>query len=329
MAEATYLDNDCEVGLVAVAAMTPGQVIQLNNGKAGVITGMGQAVAAGDPAAAQTEGVFTIAKAASVVILDGAPLWWDHSANAATPVPPLAAGDRDFYLGCAAEDAAASATTVKVLLNEEPHYEIDIHRDGGDVAIVKTVVGSTTVEVPNVINRGGSVDLLLGTTAEAQKVDWLSKRSFALGSNWILEAVIDVVANGDADVVDLSVGVANDTHASDADAITEAALFHLDMGGSLNILAESDDGTTEVGATDTTIDWAVGTPVHLVIDGRDPSDCRFYVNGVEVLNATADLGNIAAATGPLKALVHLEKSSNDSPGRVQVDMLRVRMAEQD
>jgi hypothetical protein len=55
---------------------------------------------------------------------------------------------------------------------------------------------------------------------------------------------------------------------------------------------------------------------------------KYYVNGVERLAATANLGNIAAATGPLFALFHLEKSSNDSPGQVQC-RIRVRTAEQD
>jgi hypothetical protein len=45
-----------------------------------------------------------------------------------------------------------------------------------------------------------------------------------------------------------------------------------------------------------------------------------------VLNATADLGDIQLATGPLKALVHLEKTANDSPGNVRIDKLEVRIA---
>jgi predicted RecA/RadA family phage recombinase len=324
--EADYRHKGSTLTVTAGAAYTAGQVIQLNDGRAAVPT---SAVASGDAGGFTTCGVFRLAKTASVVVLDGAPIWWDHSANTATPVPPLVAGDRDFYVGCAIGDQTAAATVVDVALNIEPCYIIDLHRDPGDTAIVKTVVGSTTVEVPNLINRGGAAVANFGTTAEAQKVDWLSVRSFALASNWILEAVVEVVANADADVGDLNIGVANGTHASDADSITESCFFHYDMGGSLNILCESDDGTTEVAATDSTKDWAVGVPDYLVLDGRDPSDVLFYVNGVEVLNATANLGNIAAATGPLKALFHLEKTSNDAPGTVSLSALRVRTAEQD
>lgn len=301
----------------AVAACESGQVVQVSDGRAGVVV---NDLVAAELGAARVEGVFEVTKTASQVWLDGAPIWWDHSADAATCVPPLTTGGLDFYLGTAQGDVASATTTGKVRLNVEPSYIIDMHRDGGDTAVV------LTAGTPYIYSRGGTLEAGFSATAEAQKLDWLSKRSFPVDSNWILEAVVEVVTNADADVGDLNVGVANATHASDADSITESAFFHFDMGADLNLDAESDDGTTEVAATDTTIDWAVGTPIHLVLDGRDESNVKYYVNGVEVLAATADLGDISAATGPLKALFHLEKSSNDSPGVVQLDMLRVRLA---
>lgn len=312
-----YQEDDCTVDVTAVAAITGGQVIQIADGRAAVVP---TDVAAGDLGSAATEGIFSVTKTSGVVVIDGGPLWWDHSANSATPVPPIgaAAGDKDFYLGTAVGDVASSTTTCKVSLNTQPAYIVDLHRSGGDTAVVLTA-GS-----PYIYGRGGSLEAGFSATAEAQKLDWLSKRSFPVGSNWILEAVVEVVTNADADVGDLNIGVANATHASDADSITESCFFHFDMGADLNLDAESDDGTTEVAATDTTIDWAVGTPIHLVIDGRNESDIQMYVNGVLVLGST--VFTLAAATGPLKALFHLEKSSNDSPGVVQLDMLRVRIA---
>ena len=314
MAEANLVQEGSALDYTAVAAVTGGQVVQLPDGRAGVVP---TDLAAAELGAAQTEGVYNVAKG-STVIINGAPLWWDHSANQATPVPQIA--DKDFYLGSACEDATSAATDVKVALNVQPYYIVDMQRDGGDTAVVLTA-GS-----PYIYSRGGSLEAGFSATAEAQKLDWLSKRSFPVGSNWVLEAIVEVVTNADADVADLSIGVANATHASDADSITESAFFHFDMGADLNIDCESDDGTTEVAATDSTVDFAVGTPVHLVLDGRDESDVKFYINGAEVLSATANLGAISAATGPLKALFHLEKSSNDSPGVVQLDMLRVRIA---
>lgn len=317
MAEAElYQGDECPRDYTADAAITGGEVVQLRDGLAAVIP---VDVANGEKGGAQCEGIFRVEKTTGQVWLDGGEIWWDHSANKATCIPPLA-GDRDFYLGSAVGDAASAATEGYVNLNVKPAYEIDLHRSGGDTAVV------LTAGTPYIYSRGGSLDAAFSATAEAQKLDWLSKRSFALGSNWILDAVVEVVTNADADVADLSVGVANGTNASDADSITESAFFHFDLGADLNIDAESDDGTNETAATDTTVDFAVGTPVFLQIDGRDPASLKFYINGVRVLSSTTF--NISAATGPLKALFHLEKSSNDSPGNVQLDVLRVRTGQQ-
>jgi predicted RecA/RadA family phage recombinase len=322
--EATYFDDAHEYKDRATASIAVCEVQQMNNGRAAVRSGgITGAAASGDDVAFTDEGVFTVIKTAGEVWIDGGPLWWDHSANKATCIPPLTAGDRDFFLGCAVGDALSAATSGKVNLNVQPSYIIDFMRDAGDTVVV------LTAGTPYIYNRGASMEAGFSLTAEAQKLDWISKRSFALAANWVLEAVLEISTNGDANVVDVSLGVANATHASDADAITESAFFHLDPGNDLNIYAESDDGTTEVAATDTTLDWAVGTPVHLVLDGRDPSNVKYYVNGVEVLSGTANLGNIAAAAGPLKALFHMEKSANDSPGVARLSQLRVRTAERD
>jgi predicted RecA/RadA family phage recombinase len=317
MAEAElYQGDECPRDYTADAAITGGEVVQLRDGLAAVIP---VDVANGEKGGAQCEGIYRVEKTAGQVWLDGGEIWWDHSANKATCIPPLV-GDRDFFLGSAVGDATSAATEGYVNLNVRPAYEIELQRSGGDTAVV------LTAGTPYIYSRGGSLDAAFSATAEAQKLDWLSKRSFALGSNWILDAVVEVVANADADVADLSVGVANGTNASDADSITESAFFHFDLGADLNIDAESDDGTTEVAATDTTVDFAVGTPVFLQIDGRNPASLKFYINGVQVLASTTF--NISAATGPLKALFHLEKSSNDSPGNVHLDVLRVRTGQQ-
>lgn len=314
MAEATlYAKGDCLRDYTPAAALTAGAVVQLPDGIVGIPANDIAATAKG---AVTIEGIFTVAKTASVVILDGAEVYWDHSANSATYAP---ANDRDFYLGRAVGDAASADTTLKVDINKRPNYVIDLHESAWDHVPV------LTSGTPSLAMVGGTARAAFSATAEAQKLDLLSKRSFPVASNWILDAIVEVSTNADADVGDLNIGVANGTHASDADSITESVFVHLDMGGSLNILAESDDGTTEVAATDTTIDWVVGTPFHLSIDGRNETDIQIYINGALVLSGT--VFTLADATGPLKALFHLEKSSNDSPGVVELDRLTVRIAE--
>lgn len=312
-----YQDEDCTVDYTAIAAVTGGQVVQLADGRAGVVP---TDVAAGDLGSASTEGIYTVTKAANLVWVDGQEVWWDHSADAAVLQP---AGDKDFYLGTAYGDATAASTTAKVMLNVKPVYLINLQDDAFQTLIVKTVVGSTTIVIPSIRQTGGSNVMEFGLTAEAQKIDLLSTRGFGVESNWIVDGIFNVIVDGDAAATDFNIGVANATHASDADSITESCFIHLD-GTSANILAESDDDTTEVAATDTTVDWAAGTPVHFLIDGRNTSDIQIYINGVNVLPSS--VFKLNAATGPLKLLAHLEKSADDSPGTFSIDKLRVRIA---
>lgn len=325
MAEATYFQDGCAIDYTPVADVTGGEVVQLNDGRAGVLP-VDLDYDAGETGAAQTKGVYTVTKTTSQVWTKGCEVWWDHSANSATNIPRMGAGDRDFYLGCATADAAAADTTGKVNLNVRPNYIIDLARDPFATVIVKTVVGSTTVEVPHVEPRGGGTAMILGTTAEAQKVDLLSERSFALGSNWIVEGEVNIITNSDNAAGDFNIGVANATHASDADAITESCFFHTD-GNALDIHTESDDGTTEVAADDTDVNFAAGTPFSFVIDGRNPADVQMYLDSVLVNGSTVH--DISLATGPLKLLAHLEKTADDSPGTYVINRLRVRTAQLD
>jgi predicted RecA/RadA family phage recombinase len=319
-AEASFKQIAEFIDYTPTAAITAGEVIQLADGRAAVAP---RDIAANEKGAVQVRGVFkSVVKTTSVVMLDGQEVYWDHSANAAHF---KTSNDRDFFVGSAVGDAAAADTEMSVNLNVRPTYLIDMQRDAVDTAIVKTVVGSTTVEVPDLKMRGGSAYMIFGATAEAQKVDMLSKAGFAVQSKWIFEAVVNVVDDGDAAAIDFNIGVANDTHASDADAIAESCFFHLD-GNSLDLFAESDDGTTEVAATDTTVNIALGTPVHLMIDGRNPADIQLYVDGVNVLPSSVFV--LTAATGPLKLLAHLEKTSDDTVADYRVNVMRVRIAQQ-
>lgn len=311
MAEADFYQDGNSLDYTPAAAVTAGDVLQLPDGRAAVAP---TAIAAGVLGAVQVGGVYTVTAASTPVILDGAEVWWDSSAGEATYAP---SNDLDFYLGTARGDKATSTTTMKVALNNKPRYIIDLHESGFDHAPV------LTAGTPVAAMLGGSLRMAFSETAEAQKLDLLSKRSFPIAADWIAEFEVEVDANADADVADLNVGVANATHASDADSITESVFAHYDMGADLNLDAESDDGTTEVNATDTTVDWAVGTPNHIVMDGRDPTDIQIYVDGTLVLGATTF--TLEDATGPLKLLLHLEKSANDSPGTVLVHRASVRI----
>jgi len=290
---------------------TPGTVIQLRDGRAGVVT---QDCVSGDVVAVQIEGVYTMQKTTSMVVLIGSSLFWDHSAN---KVHLLHRYDRDFFVGTAYEDATSAATTIKVNLNVKPVYTVGLEHGFASIPI-------NTAGFPFVAGSGQGCILGFSATAEAQKVDALSLRGMAPAAIAIVDALICVNNGGDAAALDLSIGLANGTHATDADSITESLFIHID-GSSVNILAESDDGTTEVAATDTTVDYTAGTPFLAQWDLRNLSDIQLYIDGVNVLPSS--VFKLNAATGPLKVLAHMEKTSDDTPGNVSVGLLGARAAQ--
>lgn len=313
--EATMV-HECpeeELQLTLEGSGSAGEIIQLPDGRAGFIDGLNDP-ASGAKVTVRTQGVVTVPKTASIVLLDGGEVYWDFSANKAHFKK---VNDQDFYLGTVVGDAASSDTELNVDLNRKPAWLIDMAVDGYDSAVV------LTAGAPLVRDRGGKIELLFDTTAEAQKVDALSLDAFAIAANAIITGKVTIVTNADAAAGDFNIGIANGTHASDADAITESVFLHVD-GASTNILAESDDGSTEVNATDTTVDFTAGTEFEFWIDVRDPTDIQIYIDGVNVLPSSAFKLN--AGSGPMKLLAHFEKTSNDSPGEIHVRHFRARIA---
>lgn len=316
MAEAVlYQDPAAKtVEVTAPAAGACGQVIQLADGRAGVVVGANganSAYAAGDLITVAFGGQYTVAKTASVVLLDGGRVYWDRSANSAT----FSQASGDFYLGTAVGDAAAANTTLVVNLNAKPEYRIELGKGRwangatNGLGVTATALGGT------------ELTLAFDAVAEAAMAALYSSETVPVADGPILEARLAVYDIGDDAALDITAGLANGTHATDFDAVTEAAVIHLD-GASLDIYAESDDGTNEEAATDTTVNAVDDTYFELWIDCRDPSSVKFYLDGVRVLSETTF--NISAATGPLLPIVHIEKTSNDTTADVRVSHLAVR-----
>lgn len=270
-----------------------------------------------------TIGTQSIAKQTGIVLLKGGRVFWDHSANVATF---RQVNDRDFYVGRVAEDASSAANEVLVIFNVDPPPKIDLFRDGYATAPIGTQALAGFLPPQN---RGGALHFVLSATNEAQKVDALAVDGFAEEANAIVEFIFRVPNGGAGTVVDVSMGVANDTHATDADSITESVFIHLDANNT-NINAESDDGTTEVAATDSTTDYTAGSTVavrkEVWMDFRDPADVQIYVDGVNVLPST--VFDIDAATGPWYPLVHVEKTASTETFELAIDRFQVRTAEQ-
>jgi predicted RecA/RadA family phage recombinase len=314
MSEAATVQSGEVINVTAIATRTKGEVVVAPDGRAGIVL---QDAVIGNPVGVDvTDGaVYDVPKTALVVLLAGQEVYWDASANSATY---WATDDKDFCLGVVVKDAAGTDTTVRVALNREPECVFDAAEDPARSIMVRTA------GLADLFHAGGSTVATFSATAEAQKMDLISVRSVPIASKWIFQAVGCVLVDASADVGDLSFGMADATHATDADAIVTSAFFHLNLSGAdLKIYAESDNAAAEVAATDTTKVYVVGTPFHLMIDGRsgDGTALKYYVNGIRVLSST--VFTVAGAVGPLKALFHFEKSSNASLGSVALDNMRL------
>lgn len=322
MSEATYSRDPDKFKLLLAATGDAYVVWQLPSGEAAFLD-RSSAVSSGSYAEDfRTRGKVTIAKATSVVLLPGQEVYWDHSANNVTY---KRVNDRDFFAGTVTDGATSAATTVEIDLNKSQRFVVDVVNDPHSTVIVGTQVLNTM----GVLRRGSSHTMILNATSEAQKMDILSIDGFDVTANWIVEASFRVPSDGAGTVVDVSVGLANATHATDADSITEHCLIHLDANNT-NINAQSKVTAATVTATDTTTDYvegsAVANRVHVLMDGRDQADIQIYVNGVLVLGST--VFRLDGAVGPMFLLAHIEKTSSTDAYEFALDTLRCWTSEQ-
>jgi predicted RecA/RadA family phage recombinase len=309
-AEAVHLQDGVSIDHTPTTAMTAGEVRQLPDGRACYAP---TAIDAATKGAVTVSGIVEVLKTTSMVMLKGSRVFWDASANKAHLLQVN--NTTDFYLGIVQETAAAAATTVKVAINADPRYTISLG-DGFWSVPIKTA-GPTAC----IIGHAEGVTGIFDATNEAQKFDALSNLGIPVGTPCLVEAEICLNLNLSAAAGDLNIGLANETHATDADSIAESLFIHLD-GNSLNINAESDDGTTEVNSTDTTVDAVVGVPFLAQWDLSDDEDIQLYINGVNVLPSS--VFKLNAATGPLKLAFHMEKTADTAVGNVTVRRLGVR-----
>lgn len=318
--EAAFYQDGCTLDHTPDADRVTAEVIQMPDGRAGVVC---HDVLSGVKGAARTSGVFLVQKTTSMVVLDGGRVFWDHSANKAHF---KSVSDRDFYLGVAVGDAASADTTLYVNLNVLPAYKLDLARDPYiNVPVGTQAAGGYAAPY----REGGGIRFNLTATNEAQKADALSVERLAPGSNPIVEMAFRMPNGGSGSASDFSIGLANATHATDADSITDSIFVHMD-GGSTTIYAECDDGTNETAATTTATTFTAGTAlstrVEVWIDCRDLSSLKFYVDGVRVASGTTF--SVAAMTNAVGLLAHVEKTSGTETADMTIDWLRARISQQ-
>lgn len=312
MADAIYDDLRHERVMTAEAALAAGALVQLPDGRAAVYQGA-NAAAAGDDVTYKTDGCHLVAKTAGVVLLDGQEVFWDHSAGAITF---KRVNDRDFSIGTMRGDAASAATTGYVNLNVKPEYVILLGRD----AFTAEATLGLGVTKPGIADP--TLVLSFDAVAEAAQAAIISVDSVDHLANPILEAWVAVYDIGDDAALDINIGLAATSHATDFEAITNFVAVQLD-GNALSVNVHSDDAVTDVAPVDSLIDLVDDTFAFVQIDMRNPASLGVYINGVY---AVPD-GTTLVATGmssELKAIAHVEKTSNDTLADVRVKFMGVR-----
>lgn len=300
------------------AAYVGGQVVQLPDGRAAVVPAD---IAASALGSAKVEGIFYLPKTASIALLPGGRAYWDASANLVHFKP---VDDQDFYLGIVTVDALEADSYCYVALNVQPRRDIMLQRDGMlSVPVGTKAAGAFGYPKP----VGGALIMELDSTNEAQKIDLLAQAKFGKNAKGITEFVLRASTVGSTSAVDVNFGIANGTHASDFESVTEAVVFHLD-GGSLVINTQSRDGTTTVAVVTSTVSiteaLATANKFEFWIDARDTANVKLYINGVRVNSASTF--KIDAATGPFAPVFHLEKSSAAATAVWHVDRMETRLA---
>lgn len=188
--------------------------------------------------------------------------------------------------------------------------------NGGMTKVETNGLGVTSSDQAN-----GVAKFAFDAVAEAATAAlYLVNAPFDIDQNPVFETKLAVYDIGDDGALDINFGLASDTHATDFDSVAVYAAFHLD-GTDLSVLCQSDDGTTTVAATDSTVDLVDDTFAVFKIDASDKADVKFYINGSRVLSGTTF--DISAYTGTLTPIVHVEKTSNDTTVDVRVDWIRV------
>ncbi len=308
-------DADSE-SIVAAATIASGEVIQLADGRAGVYEGL-NAAASGDTINVRTKGRFTCLKTAGINLLKGGRAFWDRSANKVNYKP--ASGD--FFMGTVFADALAAASNVVIDLNVKPNYaiEFDGNADGDCLMAQESTGGLGVVEA----TLAQPTTLAFNSTSEvAQAALYPSeaKNHTPIADLGIYEFDLAIYDIGAA-ALDINIGIANGSHGTDFESVTEFAGFHLD-GNVLTILAQSRDGTTTVSVVTTTVDAVDDAFFELWIDARDPTDVQLYIDGVNVL--AASVFKLNAATGPMYPIVHLEKTIDAATADVRVKRITAR-----
>jgi len=189
-------------------------------------------------------------------------------------------------------------------------------------AVASTETGGTPVKDFLSNSFAGALKLAGDTTSEAQsvRVDFGDNLIINSGANPVMEARIKVQFNStDTEFTPderLVVGLCGAYNAT-LDSVAAHAWFRIE-GASLNLLIESDDGTTDDDDNDSGVDIVDDEWIVLRIDASDLATVRFYANG-------APCGELDATdlSGGLQPIVAYQKDAGAEAQVILVDYIKV------
>ena len=183
------------------------------------------------------------------------------------------------------------------------------------------VVSGLGLGVTNVAAAGGGIGLEHDAVAEVARASIETENVFLASKGVTFKGRLHLLDIGDDAALDAFWGLvdaitANTRASVDHGDATDIVGFHLD-GNVANILAESDDGSTDVAPVDTTIDnvTTAGSYKTFQINVLTDGVCEIYIDGVRMLAGTVFK---VATTAVLAATVNLEKTSNDTTAKVRI-----------
>jgi hypothetical protein len=172
----------------------------------------------------------------------------------------------------------------------------------------------------------GGCNLAFDAVAEVALASIRTQDVFAVDKGITFEARLHLSDHGDDAAVDFDWGLGtllttNSEASIDHGDMVDLACFHLD-GNADKIYAQSDDNTTDVSATDTTVenDETAGAFQDFKLIIRTDGSAEFYIDGARVLSSTTFA---VRSTVNLAAFLNLEKTSNDTTAVVVIDRIRI------
>ena len=177
------------------------------------------------------------------------------------------------------------------------------------------------------VEANGVKKFVFDAVAEAATAAlYMPTTPFDIDKNPIFECVVAVFDIGDNAALDINIGLASGSHATDFDSISEYMAFHLD-GSDLSVSCQSEDGSTTTAAVDSLVDLVDDTYARLKIDCTDKADVKFSIDldgtgYVRVCSGTTFV--MSNYSGLLTPIVHVEKTSDNTLADVRVDRIRVQ-----